>query len=158
MAKKRSTTPKATKASEAPKPMDPDHTPNSGASSARVRNAYALDTLIEEVTDLFPETTYEVGEPTQWNARTSVVFVTDGIEGLAGLLPLLASDERVKEITEDEKEGLVEIALLPSLRSMDGRHPFGLAEAWGVISEDNDEMFIRQDEGSWPDLDTGGSL
>lgn len=128
--------------------MDPDPTPTSGPTGARERNARSLDVLIKEVTDLFPETPYEVGKPGQWNVRTSVVFETGGVEGLVDLLVLLAADERVEEITEDSREGLLEVALYPSLRSMDSRESFGLAETWSVLTDN--EPGSEPGSETWP--------
>lgn len=105
-------------------------------SPAAYRTADALLTLIEEVTTLFPETSYEVGNPNKWGVISTVTFSTGGIDGLAELLTLIASDVRVKEITEDSAESLTEIDLYPSLRTMDNRDSFGLGDAWVVLSED----------------------
>lgn len=106
-----------------------------GVTVRKARLAYSVETLIEEVMDLFPETTYEPSDMNVWGARDGVTFVTDGIDGLGDLLRLLASDTRVKEITSDSTEGLVDVQMHGSLRTMDSREPFGLSEIWGVLCE-----------------------
>lgn len=121
----------------APEPMDPgvvetktpEVRPNNG------RNAYSVDTLIAEVTDLFPEVTYETSNPDWRNANTDVTFddVTD--EGLVSLLRALAeTDPRVAEVITEETRVLVSVKQNP--RTQDSREPFGLADAWMVLVED----------------------
>lgn len=116
-------------------PMDPSvHERVTGiAHHPRERNAYALDTLITEVMDLFPETTYEVSGRDLRGVALHVQFFIEH-EGLAALLTLLDSDPRVEEVVRDDEEVLV--ALRSSARTQDSRDSFGLTEAWEVIAED----------------------
>lgn len=124
-----------------PKPMD-DSAPEGPRPTVQVRparDANSLIALIKEVTDLFPETTYEKGEPNGWNARSSVTFETSGIAGLMDLLVFTSQDERVEFVETDSKEGLVQVSLKPSLRTMDSHEPFGLDEVWGIIGDRYEE-------------------
>ena len=131
---------KKSKTTKAEGPMDPDarETRTPEPPSRRTRTADGVLTLIDEVSDLFPETSYELGSPNQWGVISSVTFEVAGLEGLPELLSLVETDARVKEITEDDKEGLVEISLHPSFRTMDIREQYGLAEAWMVLCEEED--------------------
>lgn len=103
------------------------------------RTADALIVLIEEVAALFPETSYELGLPNKWGVIGHVTFETHGIEGLFELLGLLTSDPRVMAVTTDARESLVEVGLHPSLRTMDSKEPFGLGDAWVILSEEDEQ-------------------
>lgn len=130
-------TPEATEPEE---PAAPQRGERVGAeylsTQEQPRHAYAMKVLVSEVTGLFPEITYEFGVPRAWGAITTVIFEVDHVEGAADLLRLVSNDERVESATYDHREGLFEIALRPSLRTMDSREPFGLPEAWSVMVEE----------------------
>lgn len=127
-------------ATEPAEPAAPQRDERVGAEylskQGHLRHAYAMEVLVSEVTGLFPEITYEFGVPRAWGAITTVIFEVDHVEGAADLLRLVSNDERVESATYDHREGLFEIALRPSLRTMDSREPFGLPEAWSVMVEE----------------------
>ena len=133
---------KATQA-EGPQPMDPDAPETSAPAEgspfqSRERTAGALVALIEEVTELFPEVTYEKGNPEAWRVISRVTFEVGEVEGLVSLLNLLLADTRVMALTIDSQENLVEVALKHSFRTMDIRDSFGLAEAWMILIEEDE--------------------
>lgn len=133
-------TPEAMEPAEPAEPAAPQRGEQVGAEylskQEQLRHAYAMKVLVSEVTGLFPEITYEFGVPRAWGAITTVIFEVDHVEGAADLLRLVSNDERVESATYDHREGLFEIALRPSLRTMDSREPFGLPEAWSVMVEE----------------------
>lgn len=135
---KKKTTNKAT----APVPMDPSilESVTGTAKPNRKRRAYALHTLINEVLDLFPETTYEVSGYDGLNAALDVQFYVEHA-GLAALLWLVESDERVREVISELAAGQdgggeeFLVSLKPNARTKDSREPFGLAAAWEILAD-----------------------
>lgn len=117
-------------------PMDPQA--KEGPAQPITNNkrlAYALKTLIAEVSELFPETIYEVGDYDERNAALGVVFYTEGEPGLEALLDLVRDDQRVREVLI-RQDAEVAVHLHPSARTKDLRDPFGLGDAWAVLSEE----------------------
>lgn len=126
---------------KAPEPMDPDAPETTDtevqAITHRQRNVYAMDTLIAEVRDLFPETEVVVSNHNRFNAALDVQFASDtgDHEILRTLLALVKDDERVAEVLVDTEENTVLVAFHPLATTQDRRDAFGLAEAYGVLTE-----------------------
>lgn len=131
------TAPKPEPTTKGPEPMDPSVPEVSQARPVRNRgrNAYALDTLIEEVLALFPETTHEVSGRNQFNTHLHVSFHTEEFERLDELLALVEGDHRVEEVLMEAEDRTILVALRPNMRTQDSRDSFGLAEAWDVLAE-----------------------
>ena len=103
------------------------------------RNTYAMDQLIKEVLDLFPETSYEVSARNQRGVAFDVQFTpdTEHARDLMVLLSLLADeaynrDVRLLSIVADIEGVLVSFRNNPQIQ--DDPAPFGLAEAHAVLS------------------------
>lgn len=124
----------------APEPMDASmpevQTPEVRTNTQR--NSYALDALIEEVRNLFPETAFEVSNYDWRNAALDVQFTTDE-EDLPRLLSLVDTDERVAEVLDDGA-GTLLVSLHPNPRVQDSRETFGLAEAYKALSGTEDAL------------------
>lgn len=121
-----------------PQPMDPEAVESSvpvGPVANRQRNAYALDTLIEEVLSVFPETTYEVSGYNAFNTALHVVFHTEEFERLDELISMVADDHRIEEVLYESEDRTILVALRPNLRTQDLRTPFHLPAAWTILSE-----------------------
>jgi hypothetical protein len=101
----------------------------------RPRNTYAMDQLIKEVTNLFPETEYEVSHRNQRNVAFDVQFalMPGGYMGLRDLLHLIEDDIRVVDIVADAEGVLVSFRNNPVI--MDDPTPFNLEAAWEVMDE-----------------------
>lgn len=121
--------------SKAPQPMDPSVqesiTPKPQRN--RERNGYAMQTLIDEMVDLFPDLPYETSEPREFNVRTLVTFKEPH---LSALLLLIQGDPRVADVRPDPEAGETSVEFHASLRTQDSRDPFGLAEAYAILAED----------------------
>lgn len=107
------------------------------------RECYALKTLVAEVEALFPETVYEASGYDGRNTALDVTFAVYESPGLAELLSLVKSDERVMDVTEEDGHVLVEFH--PWARTQDSREPFNLASAWLVLAEG----YEAEESGSW---------
>jgi len=135
--KTKKTTTKKTAEDKAPEPMDSDapETTNAAPVTNRQRNAYAVDTLIAEVLEVFPETTYEVSGYNQFNTALHVAFHPDEFERVDEVLALIEHDERVQEVIAEPSDHTILVALHPNLRLQDLRDPFNIAEAWAILAE-----------------------
>jgi len=138
------------KTTEKGQPMDAAIRENTvgTATTNRKRNCYAMNTLIAEVTDLFPETSYEVSNYDGRNVAHDIQFditsVPDDEQDLFILLMgLLVSsdgshphnaDPRIAEVSIDP-EGVL-VSFRASARTQDDRSPFGLADAWEIVVDD----------------------
>lgn len=130
------------------KPVEMDPSVQEGAAKKHQnepRSVYALDTLVEEVKALFPETTYEVSNFDGRNAAHDVQFQITSEADNAALPELLglaipASDPRVEEILLDAEDGLLLVSFYKNARVQDSREPFGLNDAWAILGEE---------DGSW---------
>ena len=107
------------------------------------RDCYAIETLADEVLDLFPGTEVQTSNYTILNTAVDVQFAV-GEQGDRGLLTLLSllpkTDGRVLAVEIDEEDGLALVRMRPNLRTQDSRESFALSRAWeiicGVIEED----------------------
>lgn len=114
------------------------------------RVCYAIKTLVAEVLELFPETPVEYSNYDGRNTALDVTFDltvlnADDRETLSTLLQLLgdraySEDQRIREVTYDDSAVLVSIISGP--RTQDIREPFGLADAYVVLAEDDEEAII----------------
>ena len=99
----------------------------------------AMETLIGEVAELFPETTYEIAGIDGRNTALEVVFDismldTEDRERLLGVLMLTVHDPRVEEVLHDSDS--VVVAFLSNPRLQDLRDTFDLSGAYGVLIGD----------------------
>lgn len=127
----------AAKAPEAPEPMDSSVPEVTGAPPVanRQRNAYALDVLIGEVLEVFPETTFEVSGVNRFNTALHVAFHPEEFERLDELLALVEDDPRVEEVLAEPEDHTILVCLHANLRLQDSRELFGLSEAWVILAE-----------------------
>lgn len=132
---------KRTTKNQTPEPMDdsgPEHK-TGVASSNTQRDCWAIKTLVEEFTALFPETGWGT---TNYDGRNTALDVTFDLTSLDtqdradAILLLLAvdSDVRVAEVIGEDGQVLVSFRANP--RTQDLRTTFGLAEAWSVLIEE----------------------
>lgn len=136
------------KPATAPEPMDPGAPETRNADFEKAaprseRNCYALNTLVAEVTDLFPETSHEVSNRTKRWVALDVTFTGydtnhgDVEPTLPELLGLLDSEPRVAAVLHDSEQGQVLVSFVANPHLMDSRAPFGLRGAYEVITEEN---------------------
>lgn len=123
--------------SDAPQMMDPDAVEVQRAINKmpRQRVAYALMTLIEEIEELFPETTIEIVDRNGRGVGYAASFATHESPELKELI-LLLRDPRVEGTIHDDKEDLAFVSLHNNSRTMDNRDPYDLASALAVLRED----------------------
>jgi hypothetical protein len=101
------------------------------------RLCYALRTLVEEFTELFPETTYEVfdinGRNTALSVRFNLAAITDQEreDAAAALIRMLAGEPRVLESGVEAREGYVRFR--PSARTQDNPETFSLRAAYEIL-------------------------
>lgn len=153
---------------KAPQPMDDsvrEHAVGT-APTNRQRVCWAIKTLVEEVHALFPETTVEYGDYDGRSAALSVTFSLTPLPSeddqidLSNLFDILGTDERVSRV---ERSDVMEVYVLmrSNPRTQDNRDPFGLADAYLILSGDDDDEpgWVFEDDRPAPDfvLD-GGSL
>lgn len=124
---------------DAPKAMDADSVDPSLKPEEAVilaRNAYALDTLVDEVTALFPTTARTFGDPNGANVALSVTFSLDeDNEDLRRIIPLLVNDPRVSGVGVSNTEALVMVH--SDARTQDSREPFDLTGLLAIVIEDD---------------------
>lgn len=127
------------KAPVEPKPMDPTvaESPVPVSTGPRARPAYALRTLISEIEDIAPEIPYELSNYKGFNTALDVSFDLTAVPEvevptLVTLLGLVDSDPRVARVEVEDGQGLV--SLHANSRTQDLRDPFGLREAYDVLS------------------------
>lgn len=123
--------------SDAPQMMDPDakEVQRSVNKMPRERVAYALLTLIEEIEDLFPETTVEIVSRNGRGVGYAASFATHESPELKELI-LLLRDPRIEGTIHDEKEDLAFVSFHNNPRTLDSREPYDLASALAVLRED----------------------
>lgn len=126
--------------SEGPVPMDPAAREGSAMDQIvnRQRPCYAIKTLIAEVLDLFPETSAGISGFDGRNVALNVTFDVAPCPELVGLLSLIESDARVALVLHDIEEEAVLVQFHSRATTQDLRDPFGLADAWEVMSEENE--------------------
>lgn len=161
----------ASKPAKAPEPMDDsvrEHAVGTAPTNQR-RVCWAIKTLVDEVHALFPETTVEYGDYDGRNTALSVAFdltplpAEDAQIDLSNLLDILGTDERVSRVVRSDVE--VGVSMRSNPRTQDSREPFGLADAYLILSGDDDDEpgWVFEDDRPAPDFaldstDLGGSL
>jgi hypothetical protein len=122
-------------------PMDPSVPERRTPTLHRVseRDAYALTTLVNEVAGLFPETTYETSGANAFNTRLVVAFHDPETPDLYPLVSLVEADPRVLSVGRDRDGTSTVVEFHDSFRTQDGRQPFGLAEAYDILSEQGEQ-------------------
>lgn len=117
------------------------------------RDCYAVQTLVAEVTGLFPETAYETSGPNSFNTSLVVAFDDGESPDLFPLLALIQSDVRVLAVDRDSIEHRSVVEFHNNLRTHDSRAPFGLAEAHDILTsgdgqiglDGNDDFVVEND-------------
>lgn len=124
-----------------PKQMEASATPPAATGTPAtntVRVCWAAKTLVEEFTELFPETPVEYSGPDGRNTMLDVTFDITAVpdterDGATALLELVQTDERVQWVIAAEDGVLV--SFRSSARTQDSRYSFGLADAWDVLTD-----------------------
>lgn len=123
------------------------------------RVCYAIETLVGEVHDLFPETPVEYSGRDGRGTALDVSFDLSVLDDrdtslLLALLGLLDSDERVAAVITEDKASLVSMRSDP--RTQDSRASFGTADAFDVLTDEPDFDqagtfcgFFLDEGGSW---------
>lgn len=125
-----------------PKPMDPTTREQLVGEVAvtRERVCYAGKTLVKEFHELFPETPVEYGGYDGRNTALDVAFDLTVLDIPAerdlatALLELCRTDNRVDSVVASD-EGQVLVAFHSNPRTQDLRDPFGIAEAFDILVE-----------------------
>lgn len=125
-----------------PEPMDPSFN-ESSTGQVHVnhkRNAYALVQLLDEVRQLYPEIPYEFCNYNGRNTALSVLFDLTGIDNdeasdFTKLILLIKSDQRILDVVADDGQVLVD--LFPSPRYQDLQDSFHLADAYWILTGDD---------------------
>lgn len=124
------------------------------------RDAYAVLTLVNEVMDLFPETSYETSGPNSFNTNLVVAFDDSESSDLYPLLTLVESDARVLRVDRDSIEHRTFVEFHNSFRTQDSRAPFGLAGAHDILTaggdvwlDENHDFVVREDDSTEDDPD-----
>lgn len=121
-------------------PMDPsaEEVKRGAPIKHQPRLAYGLKTLIDEVYSLFPEVSHEATDFSPRGVALGVAFHShETPEKFPELLQLL-DDPRISEVLWDSQEDVIHVLLHGNPRTRDGREPYGLAEAWAVLSGEED--------------------
>jgi hypothetical protein len=108
------------------------------------RDVYAVRTLVTEVTDLFPEVSYETSNPGPFGGNVTVSFDQSDTPDLFPLLALIESDERVQSVGETG-DGDALVNFHANLRTQDSREPFGLAEAHAILTGESEAQWAEND-------------
>lgn len=127
-------------AAQAPEPMDPAirEVPEPQPVQTRKRNAYALETLRDEVVHLFPETqdAFDISGIDGRGVAHDITFDLTVIpeedrDGFASLIHLIEDDHRVAQIIREGDQ--VYVSIVTDARHQDSRDTFGLNDAWMVL-------------------------
>lgn len=121
---------------DTPQPMDASIREDAHpvAKTNHQRTCHAIKQLVEEVLDLFPETTMVYGDYDMRNTALSVEFTTEDAEDqrvLGDLLSLIIVDPRV------ESSDAEIVKFKSNSRTQDLRDSFNLADAWLELGEDS---------------------
>lgn len=167
---------------DSPQPMDVTAhevaVPEAVTNESRV--CYAVETLVAEFRALFPETPVEYIEVNGRNTALGVVFDLTTLDADtaridAGQLLRLLGDEaynddpRIATVVVDNDTETAAVVMHNNPRTQDSREPFGLADAWSVLTgasepdaEAEDEADLIWDGGdavdAGSDVVDGGSL
>lgn len=135
----RKTTPKPAP-EKAPEPMDPAIREVSEPQpvQTRKRNAYALETLRDEVLYLFPETqdAFDISGIDGRGVAHDITFDLTVIpeedrDAFASLIHLVEGDLRVAQTLREGDQ--VYVSIVTDARHQDSRDTFGLNDAWMVL-------------------------
>lgn len=131
---------------DGPKMMDPSIPEVAVAAPMHVqrRACWAVETLAEEVTALFPETAVEHSAYNGRNTALGVTFDCTMLDDedwtvarkVIGLIPV---DARVQEIVVDGDQRALYVEMFANARTQDSREPFGLADAYALLIETEEE-------------------
>lgn len=137
----KSTTKKAaaSKTAKAPQAMDESvrELPVGEPMDNNRRVCRAIKTLVAEVADLYPGVPYEVSNYNGRNTALDVSFDATALDNdeaitFIQLLGLVETDERVAEVVTDDNQVL--ISMLNSPRTYDLTGPFGLDDAYSILT------------------------
>ena len=122
-------------------PMDPSAKEVAAPSGVvrRARPCWAIKTLAAEVFDLFPEATYTLDGYDQFNTALEITYDTGSVEDehlFSALLSCVKGDPRVSAVEYDEDLHQFLVVFRPSARTKDDQTPFGLEDAWLILSEE----------------------
>lgn len=140
MAKKKADKTEAPEVMDASAPEVTTVTDMSKHAPMSARKCYAMRTLIAEVEALYGAVPYDLGSAHRRNVALSVVFAdpeTDEPVRLDDLLIVLRGDERVRHVLYDTTAGETLVQFRDNVVLMDTATPFGLAEAYEMIAEDD---------------------
>ncbi len=124
---------KKTDEKKQPVPMGGDipETTSNAPVTRNPRTARAILTLVAEVEKMFPGIASEVGNYSMFNVATEVTFDCSDEPEVAELLSLVAGDDRIMEVLNEE--GQIWVAFRSNLRTQDTTTPFGLKDALAVL-------------------------
>ena len=141
----------STQEKSGPAPMDPSVRETSVAAPVanHPRTAYSLETLAQEMTNLFPETSVEFSSVNGFNVALDATFDVFSIdesdrEHFVSLLRLVEDDHRIKDVNVEDDHVLV--GAWPSMRTQDLREPFDLAAAYLVLTGDEPDYEAEDDD------------
>lgn len=106
------------------------------------RPCWAAQTMVDEFTELFPETNHEFSGYNGRNTAVSVIFDfsmldEDSLVAAQNLILCTRVDPRVMESVVDEDRAAVDFWNVPT--TYDSREPFGFGEALGALEGDPDD-------------------
>lgn len=130
--------------------------PNRGTAKAttnRQRECWAIQTLVREVHELFPETPVEYSNHNAYNAALAVTFDLTAMDGgdsvvFNNLMDILDTDERVVEVIKADYDQTF-VRMSPVATRYDSREPFGLADAYSILTDGDDD---EADDEGWSGL------
>lgn len=131
----------SSKTAKMPEPMEASTTPPEAVGTPatnNVRVCWAAKTLVNEFTDLFPETPVEYSNPDGRNTMLDVSFDMTAVDDVdrdaaVALLELTNTDARVAGLISISD--MVLVSFKSSARTQDNRDSFGLADAWDVLTD-----------------------
>lgn len=129
-------------ADKAPEPMDasaPERAEGK-ASDTNQRTCYAARTLVEEVSDLFPEVGINIENYNGRNVGLDVVIDASMMDNDDAILLYqtvgMIEDQRVRELTTSEDTEQMLVSFHNNPRVYDGTEGFGLGDALLILSGD----------------------
>lgn len=146
------------KKSDEPTPMDAsirERATGTTASNTQ-RVCYAIKTLVAEMHALFPETPVEYSDYDGRNTALAVSFDLSPLDEETGttvlaLFTLFDFDADPRIASVDADGPVVLISFRANARTQDSREPFGLAEAWEVLTEGDDGTGVEDVLIGWLD-------
>lgn len=118
-----------------PEAMDPSIRENVVGHDVlpQARVCYAAETLVEEVTALFPETAVDFAKANGRGVALEVIFQTHDLPDLEVLLSTVDVDARVESVVTED--GQTSVLFHNSFRTQDSRDPFGLSLARSILGD-----------------------